>query len=332
MDRGAPKVSVAMCTYNTQAFVAEQLESILKQTRPPDEIVVCDDRSTDETVKTLTELAAHSPIPVRIIENPKNLGANGNHEKAIRESTGDIIFPSDSDDYWFADRIATTLPLFEKNPATVLLYCDAVLTDRSLNSTGQTLFSKRRFLVDIALPTAQELGRGIQFNGPMMVFRSALKPFLFPFSNQWVWDHWVAFLAYAMGEVGRIDRPLLYYRRHGENRGVDPDLDGGFWYRWQAAKKHSDLKNYVQRRRQWEHMIERLHQIRDGELAPRSSARFDELLSECERCFQFAYAREVQKGKPRLLRAPTAFGHLIRGDYHSHAHGLKSFVQDVLVK
>lgn len=321
-----------MCTYNSEAFVAEQLESILKQTQPADEIVICDDGSTDQTISIIEELARPYPVPVRIIQNSKNLGATKNHEKAISETSGDIVFPSDYDDFWFPERIAATLPFFERNPAMALVYCDALLADVRLNSTGATLFSKRKILAKRAPPTAEQLGRGILFNGPMMVFRSRLKPFIAPFSNQWTWDHWIAFLAYALGEVGRICRPLLYYRRHGENRGMDPDLDGGIWYRWAAARKTSNVRNYIQRRRQWEHMLERLIQIRNSESLPHSSSRFEELLNECERCVRFARAREMQKGKPRILRAAYAFGHLANGNYHLHAHGLKSFVQDVLVK
>lgn len=330
MTQSGLTVSVAMCTYNGEAFVGAQLESILKQSHPPDEVVVCDDGSSDQTVKIIQELVRAYPVPVRLIQNTKNLGAAKNHEKAINETCGDIIFPSDFDDCWFPDRIATTLPFFERNAAMVLVYCDAVLTDEKLNPVGKTVFSKRRALARGTALAPEKLGRGILFNGPMMVFRSELKRFIVPFSNQWSWDHWVGFLAYAFGEVGRIDRPLLYYRRHGNNRGRDPDLDGGFWHRWQAARKGSNLRNYTQRRRRWEHMLERFRQIRDG--SSFYSPQLEGLLNECERCLRFARAREEQKGKARMLRAGYAVEHLVRGDYHRHAHGLKSLVQDVLIK
>lgn len=325
------RASVPLCTYNASAFIGKQLESILRQTRPADEVVVCDDGSRDDTLEIIGDLAARYSTPVRVISNPRNLGATRNHEKAICECTGDIIIPSDFDDCWFPDRIATTISHFEANPAVVLFYCDAILADADLRPTGETLFSRRGLLANAAAPAARQLGRGIQFNGPMMAFRADLNRFLIPFSNQWTWDHWVGFIAYALGEVKPINQALMYYRRHRNNRGVDPDLDGGFFYRWQAARKYSHIQNYTQRRRRWEDMISQFGRMKHLGLPP-SSIRFEELLNECERCLRFAHAREIQKRKPRLWRVPRALGGLVRGDYHQHAHGFKSFVQDLVIE
>src|ERR1700734_2900414 len=78
------RISVALCTYNGERFLPQQLASIAKQTRPPDELVVCDDRSTDRTVGLVRDFAASSPYPVRIFENDHNLGFAANFERAIR--------------------------------------------------------------------------------------------------------------------------------------------------------------------------------------------------------------------------------------------------------
>ena len=63
------KFSVAMCTYNGARFLREQLDSIAAQTRPPDELVVCDDRSTDGTTAVVEAFAASAPFPVRLHVN-----------------------------------------------------------------------------------------------------------------------------------------------------------------------------------------------------------------------------------------------------------------------
>ena len=80
-----------MCTYNGERFLAGQLASIAKQTRLPDELVVCDDRSTDRTVAMVREFAASATYPVRIFENEQNLGSAANFERAIRLCDGDLI-------------------------------------------------------------------------------------------------------------------------------------------------------------------------------------------------------------------------------------------------
>ena len=66
------KISVAMCTYNGAEFLPAQLESIVTQSRQPDEIVICDDGSTDETRILLEKFAAESPFSVSLTFNEKN--------------------------------------------------------------------------------------------------------------------------------------------------------------------------------------------------------------------------------------------------------------------
>ncbi|HEY0725018.1 MAG TPA: glycosyltransferase, partial [Pyrinomonadaceae bacterium] len=77
------RISVAMCTYNGADFLPAQLESIAAQSRKPDQIVVCDDGSTDETRALLDRFAKESAIPVLLSFNKKNLGSVKNFEKAI---------------------------------------------------------------------------------------------------------------------------------------------------------------------------------------------------------------------------------------------------------
>src|SRR3954470_17842517 len=92
--------SVAMCTYNGARFLGEQLASVAAQTRPPDELVVCDDRSTDETASLVRDFAAAAPFRVRLHVNERNLGSTRNFERAVSLCEGDLIALSDQDDEW----------------------------------------------------------------------------------------------------------------------------------------------------------------------------------------------------------------------------------------
>ena len=104
------KISIAMCTYNGAEFLSAQLQSILTQSRPPDEIIICDDRSTDDTQSLLRKFAAESAIPINVHINDQNLGSVKNFERAICLCTGDVIALSDQDDVWRNDK----LQLFEE--------------------------------------------------------------------------------------------------------------------------------------------------------------------------------------------------------------------------
>src|SRR5260221_5871118 len=124
-----PRISVAMCSYNSTAWLDEQLASILRQSRLPDELVVCDDGSKDETVAKLKAFARSAPFPVRVFVNEINLGFTRNFEKAISLCEGDVIALSDHDDISEDFRLARTEDVFTSRPAIGLAFCDAQVVD-----------------------------------------------------------------------------------------------------------------------------------------------------------------------------------------------------------
>src|SRR5271168_2200141 len=98
MSHSQEKISVALCTYNGERFLSRQLASMLQQSRLPDELVVCDDRSTDNTIEILQDFSASAGFPVKITRNEHNLGFVANFERAIQLCQGDLIALSDQDD------------------------------------------------------------------------------------------------------------------------------------------------------------------------------------------------------------------------------------------
>ena len=101
------KVSIALATYNGAKYLKQQLDSFQAQTCLPDELVVCDDCSKDNTVEILEEFKETASFIVIIIQNESNLGYTGNFEKAISLCSGNLIFISDQDDVWFNNKIET---------------------------------------------------------------------------------------------------------------------------------------------------------------------------------------------------------------------------------
>lgn len=110
--------SVALCTYNGETYIAEQLDSILSQTLPVSEIIVCDDQSSDNTVKILKEYSEKYPHLIKIYENPENLGYVGNFEKAMSLCTADLVFLCDQDDRWYPHKNEYITRIFENNHHT----------------------------------------------------------------------------------------------------------------------------------------------------------------------------------------------------------------------
>lgn len=105
------KISVALCTYNGEKYIAEQLDSILKQTQLPDEIVICDDGSSDNTIGIIEELQIIYPI-IKLYKNTSSLGIIKNFEKAINFCSNGIILLSDQDDIWFPHKVQVIVEYF----------------------------------------------------------------------------------------------------------------------------------------------------------------------------------------------------------------------------
>ncbi len=173
------RISVAMCTYNGADFLPAQLESILAQSRPPDEIIICDDGSTDETQALLKKFAAESPVSASIQLNEENLGSVKNFEQAIRLCSGDVIALSDQDDVWRSDKLELIEAAFTNAPAAGLVFSDAELVDENLKSLDRRMWDAIGF--DAHKQKLVRLGRALEVlvtgwtvTGATMAFRSAV--------------------------------------------------------------------------------------------------------------------------------------------------------------
>lgn len=213
------KVSVAMCTFNGEKYIKEQIESIINQTVKPDEIVLCDDNSSDNTLIIAKKLLRDSGIPYLIEVNPQNLGVVKNFEKTIGLTTGEVIFLCDQDDVWSENKVELMIKNFEEDPSCVLVFSNAFIVDKKRNRAGKQLweslsfsimeFGNRNFL-DILLNRCV-------VTGAAMAIRRKLYEASIPFNEMWVHDGWLAINACFFGNVIAVDKSLIEYRQHGNN-------------------------------------------------------------------------------------------------------------------
>lgn len=110
------KTSVVMCTYNGASHIYFQLKTINNQTRKPDEVIIQDDGSTDNTVNIIRKFIYDNSLQDlwKLYENPVNLGRKKNFMDAISKTTSDIIFLSDQDDIWDEKKIEIMSGVMEK--------------------------------------------------------------------------------------------------------------------------------------------------------------------------------------------------------------------------
>ncbi|WP_460981790.1 glycosyltransferase family 2 protein [Spirosoma fluminis] len=217
-----PTISVALCTYNGSAYLPTQWQSLLEQHQLPDEVVVCDDQSTDGTVKLLHEFAEKAPFTVRVLENPVRLGYNKNFEKALSACTGDLLFICDQDDYWFPEKISTMSAYMIDQPETQLAFCDAWVTDEALQQRESRFWERVRFdgqakarwqtgdMMDIMLD-------GNRVMGCASVIRRSFLQTVLPIPETipgYIYDGWMGLVGAAYNTIHFIDLPLQLYRTH----------------------------------------------------------------------------------------------------------------------
>jgi glycosyltransferase involved in cell wall biosynthesis len=212
------RISVALCTYNGERFLPGQLASIAQQTRLPDELVVCDDRSTDRTVALVREFAASAPFPVRIFENEHNLGFAANFERAIRLCEGTLIALSDQDDIWYPIRLERSEQEFTAHPQAGLVFSDADVINDSNESAGPTLWQRLGFAGkrahDLLAGHFVVLAKHRFVTGATVMFRAGLRDRFLPIPAGWIHDEWITLIAAAFSDLRPIDQPLIRYRIH----------------------------------------------------------------------------------------------------------------------
>lgn len=228
--------SVALCTYNGGRFLRRQLESISAQTLAPQEVIVGDDGSTDDTLEIVARWAEEVSFPVKILKNEKNLGYAKNFENVISHCTGDVVFLSDQDDVWHPERIARTTQIFAEKPEVGAVFCNANLIDENESPIGMDLITYTKPWHCLREPGwlfPEAAAEEIAIFGCAAAIRKTLAETLFPMPDAWGHDVWIYGFSRYLAEVEVLAEPLFDYRLHGKN--VSMKLGTDAYETWRKA-------------------------------------------------------------------------------------------------
>jgi glycosyltransferase involved in cell wall biosynthesis len=209
-DAAEPLISVALCTYNGERYLRQQLDSLLAQTYSNMEVIAVDDGSTDRTVELLRDYESRDSR-LRVFVNPRNLGFVRNFERAISLCNGKLIAPCDQDDIWLHHKLRTLANYIDRHS---MAFCDSELID----AQGRALdVNMSRFwaMQDLNDPAALVLSNCV--SGHAMLFRRELLDGQPPLPTDVFHDWWLAMRAAAHGGVAYCPQQLVRYRQHGEN-------------------------------------------------------------------------------------------------------------------
>jgi glycosyltransferase involved in cell wall biosynthesis len=207
---GPRLVSVVLGTYNGEAYLQEQLNSVLAQTYSPLEIIAIDDGSTDSTVRILREFAARD-ARIKVIVNERNLGFIRNFEKGCSLSAGHWIALCDQDDYWMQDKIEKMVNAIGEYP---MVYCDSILCDQHLQPLGNKISDLVHYQ---SFDDARQLCVFSRMYGHATLITRRLFDKAFPFLEEVPHDGWLAYHATLYGGVHYLPEVLVKYRQHAGN-------------------------------------------------------------------------------------------------------------------
>lgn len=219
-------VSVVLCCFNGCAHIGEQIDSVLAQTRMPDEIILADDGSDDGTLEIAVERIWHASTPHRprviLLNHERRLGVTANFSRAIEAASGDVVFLADQDDVWRADKIATQLADLEREPASMLSVSNARLIGADGKDRHTDLFRALRVSArDIQsvtgeCPSAWLVRRSV-FPGMTFALRRQVVDCALPIPPLWPHDYWLSLIAASLGSITVSTEYLVDYRQHDSN-------------------------------------------------------------------------------------------------------------------
>ena len=200
-------ISVCIPSFNGEKFIKQQLDSILIQLEPQDEIIISDDSSTDRTVDIVKFYNDHR---IKLIENCNFKSPTFNLENALNQAKGEYIFLADQDDVWLSEKVKKMTRELEN---TALVFSDAIIVDKDLKIVRKRFYERNK--------THTGVLRNILFNnyfGATMAFRKELLIVALPFpKNIPMHDQWLGLVSEIYFKNKYLSDPLILYRRHCSN-------------------------------------------------------------------------------------------------------------------
>lgn len=325
------KISVIIAAYKGEKYIGEQLASLCRQSRLPDEVLIGDDSGEDlRTVEAVEAFRLQNELPfeLKIFRNTPSRGVNGNFRFLAEKASGDLLFFCDQDDVWLPEKIRHVAGVFEREALIDAVCCFSYLTDGDLNlwqvQEDLELANAMKYGNDRKKLFRVFLSHKICGAGHNIALRRHLVGKLPVWRELLFYDLWTLHSTAAAEKLLLLPERLTLHRVHGNNVTISSEsyVGGTLGRRLQAIKRsaspHSEFEQLLEER----------------------SAFAEELLSSPlaaeipQKNLQMAqgavtYLKERIKFRKRsfLLRLLPSFS-LVKG-YFIWGNGLRSLLRDV---
>lgn len=211
------KVNILMATYNGEKFLAQQIESIQKQTFKEWNLLIRDDGSSDKTCDIIRNFTAKDSRIRFINENEHhNLGVIKSFFTLVNYEVADFYFFSDQDDVWLPEKLSVSLEAAKHKVSDVplLVYTDLKVVNQELNILQDSMIRAQSHHANTTL--LPELTENTVTGGTMMINHALAEKWFTP-NDILMHDWFLALLAASLGEIIYLDLPTQLYRQHDNN-------------------------------------------------------------------------------------------------------------------
>lgn len=237
-------ISVAMATYNGQDYIERQLDSIFSQTLPIDELIICDDGSSDNTVEVIQNyMTIHSKYPIHFFVNEKNLGYRNNFHKAMTLCSGDYTFLCDQDDLWKENKVEVMIQTMKEHPHIQVLASAFTFMneqDQPIQESMHTMYTKKVEEHELHQVYFDEYLTHNYFQGCALVLNQKIKNQIVEHFSDKIPHDWLINMT-AAKEAGMyfLNESLFYYRIHSNNAVGVPAVN---WSKKEQIVKKNTLE------------------------------------------------------------------------------------------
>jgi len=319
-------VAVAMATYNGGRFLEAQLRSILDQTRLPEEIVISDDGSTDDTLAIAQSFRAEAKrkgIRFSVVIHKGHSGVSANFSHAVSKTRSDLVALCDQDDVWLPNKLEILSGVLEPDPSLLMVHSDAELVDDSGKPLGMTVLESLRITGGERhnLVTGHGIKALVRRNlvtGSTSMIRRDLVARAGVIPSGWLHDEWWALVAATTDGLVLNPHTLGLYRQHDDNqvganrsgwerlmeRFAEPQTE----FRKRHRERHKGLQGYV-KSPHWSG-TEEARSLIDGRL----------------RHYQWQSTLPAS----RMARIPAILGRVAAGEYFRYRRGVFDALRDLM--
>lgn len=216
-------VDILLACYNGEKYLAQMIESIIKQTHIDWRLIIQDDCSSDKTAEIAAEFARNYPQKIFFFQRETpSCSSQNNFLSMLKFAKNEYIMFADQDDFWLENKVELTLAemkRLEKNYGStmpLLVHTDLIVADEDLQPLHQSFFSyqgldKHANSLNKLLSQNNVTGCTMMLNRQLLLLVEKSEAIL-------MHDWWFALIAAGMGKIGFVDTPTILYRQHGNNQ------------------------------------------------------------------------------------------------------------------